>query len=170
MSWSNLRLVAVCCICCRSLTHRLECQHGGEGKNLCSPVAWVGKHLHVERLLSKPKIIRKVHWKFTAQIKIESANACLSRQVVIIPWRKSPCAMNTSNLMGLPMAALKKPVWAHISESAVVIEHRASSAAYVGSVLHLGLDGVLHFAFNPALLRFATCKCSVLFWNCSLNL
>lgn len=45
-----------------------------------------------------------------------------------------------------------------ISESTVVIEHRASSAAYVESVLHLGLDGVLHFAFNPAVLLFATCK------------
>lgn len=49
------------------------------------------------------------------------------------------------------------------------IEHyRTSSAGCLGSVLPLGLSGVLHFACNSAL--FATCKCSLDFWNHSLNL
>lgn len=50
-----------------------------------------------------------------------------------------------------------------VSESTAVIEHRASSAVFVKSVLLVGLDGILHFAFNPTLLLLASCKCSVLF-------
>lgn len=177
--------MSVCCVWGVSLTHRMECLRGEKAKTF-APLwcGWETISMWRGSFWNSTSPGRCFENSLYSQIKTESSQCLLIRwggdcavPSITVPWAQPvPWACpwlhvrNVCELQCRFLVCCFSCFWGFFPISESTIEHRISSAGRLGSVLPLGLSGVLHFACNSAPLLFATCKCSADFWKYTLNL